>query len=280
MTRSIRLLPHGTIALLVCLVLISSFGLLGPPLTGQPDRAQPMQMSPVVPPGPRPLVSAAACVDTPLREGARGTTQTDHTIDGQAGVAQVPSGVPGASYGRPAAADVYVLEPSTGEFFQGGWYLGGFPGNSSSNGLPATSTPRAWFGEWTSAGHERLSSPVAVSPGQHTFSVRLGSDGRAYGFVDGVQRWISTQTHFAPYVPGVTGESNNTCTGMNSKWFAQAGSIAATKTLQLHRFGQTYAYWVQHLSINQSSGLFRDGRFGGVSATDCANPTGDCQYRT
>jgi hypothetical protein len=176
---------------------------------------------------------------------------------------------------------VYVIEPTTKEFFQGGWYVGGFPANSASNGLPATSTPRAFFGEWINSSVERLSSPVGLNPGaQYTFSVRLGPDGRAYGFVNGVQRWISTQTHFAPYMPGVTGESNNTCTGMNSRWFAQAATIADTKTLQLHRFGGSYSYWVQHVTVDNSSGRFLDGRFGGVSATDCANPTGSCQYRT
>jgi hypothetical protein len=233
------------------------------------------RMSPVAS-GPVPDVAPDVCVGAMLRTGSKGTTQVDRSIDGQTGVAQVPTTVPGAAFGRPAAGDVYVIDPATGEFFQGGWYVGGFAANNSSTGLPSTATPRAFFGEWTSAGHERLSSPIAVSPGQHAFSVRLAPDGRAFGFVDGVLRWTSSQTHWNPYVPGVTGESNNTCTSMNSRWFAQSSSVAGTHSLQLHRFGGAYAYWVEHLTVDNSGGRFVDGRFGGQGATDCANPTGSC----
>lgn len=153
------------------------------------------------------------------RAGAKERPQmsSSSVIDGVRGTIKVPVSLSNREPGRGSAADVYMITSGDGEsddtFAQAGWLWDEAVDSSAP-------WPRAFFGENNSStlqtGDERLSAPVSVTPGStYTFELRwVPSSRKFYGFVNGVQRWISTYTHPRADIPAINGEVNFACVQM------------------------------------------------------------------
>ncbi len=179
-----------------------------------------------------------------------------------------PSGaITGLTSSRgPSAADVYLRNGS--DFVQLGWRVG------TSTGLPYTTTPRVFFGEYYygQPNNEVLHDGASLAWGSsHGFEIRFGSTSGSYNFyVDGAYVGTTARSHFSTAVPAFNGEVNFACVRMEAK-AAQTG--APTRALQYLTFGSSGSVWsyFSDLRVVQPSG---NGMFFSTGAGDIATDYG------
>jgi hypothetical protein len=215
--------------------------------------------------------TGGGCTDMRIRANAESNDVFNSNLNGLRGKVQVPSAVTGMATGRASAADLY-MSFDDGEFVQGGWYMGGPISN-----LPQTSSPRTFFGESVplseSANGEILATPVPVSAGEHEFQLRRSSTGYWYGFIDGVQRWISKYPHWESAKAGAVGETNNTCIQMRSRWYTSGSTATARRTLETrHADNGLWYNWLEHWSYETACAV-ENALDSGVAGTSVGSST-------
>lgn len=141
-----------------------------------------------------------------------------------------------------AASDVY-LNGDRNAFVQLG-IVQGHVGLGECNTQPVYfATPHYFAGERIStATCETLYDLGPATTGvRTTFSLRRNeTTWRYYGFVDGVQRWVSAGSFRALY-PGVTAEANDTCT--DTYHDAQDPRDALHRSLKVYTAATGYRFW-------------------------------------
>lgn len=161
------------------------------------------------------------------------------TAKGVKSVIQLPASgiITGVAPGRgPSAADVYLI--SGADFVQAGWYVG-----DTSTGLPYTTTPRFWVGEYYPGqpGNEILRAGPALSWGSvHTVTISFASAAGVYEFyLDGVYKFKTLRVHFNQAQAAFNGEIAYACVRMD----ARAQRTPAAPTLQYATFGTGGTSW-------------------------------------
>lgn len=144
--------------------------------------------------------------------------------------------ITGVSSSRgPSAGDVYLINGS--DFVQAGWYVG-----STGTGLPYTTTPRFWVGEYYpgKAGNEVLRAGQALSWGaSYTVTISFSSTSGYYNFyLNGAYKFGTLRGHFAQGNASFNGEIDYACVRM----YAQATN-GSSPTLQYLTFGSTGSVW-------------------------------------
>lgn len=117
----------------------------------------------------------------------------------------------GYGVGMPATGDIGLVNYSSGEFVQYGWYVG------SATGLPYTSTPRVFFGESVSGGGEVLTAgPNLFWRTSYTFRILKTTAGGYRMSLGGVYQLSNSYTHGSLPTPQMTGETDFLCTRMDA----------------------------------------------------------------
>lgn len=132
---------------------------------------------------------------------------------GVTGQLQTPgSTLPGIASG-PSAADLSVINYSTGEFLQYGWYEG------AADGLPYSTVPRVFFGESTvtnASGEVLIPGPTLLPGSSHQFQILKTVTGGYHMYLDGAYALSNTFVKGPLPTPQMTGETNVLCTEMRA----------------------------------------------------------------
>lgn len=114
------------------------------------------------------------------------------------------------------------------------------------------------------------------------FSMRRNSTtGRMYGFINGVQRWVSHTTYTTNLSAAVNGETNDTCSEM---YLYAAGTGSNGRSLQVHTPAGGYQYWQQQrgpiVTVNGNPNRYRAYRpYGTPTAAAMGVHTPDASCR-
>lgn len=164
----------------------------------------------------------------------------------------------------PSAADVYMISGS--DYVQAGWYVG-----STGTGLPYTTTPRFWVGEYYPGkpGNEVLRAGGTLSWGSaHTVRITFSATkGQFQFYLDGIYKFDTlTNNHFSTASPSFDGEIDYACIRM------EARAINGTAhSLQYATFGSTGVVWhwfVDQRGAQTANGVTIVSASGGTTATD------------
>lgn len=215
-------------------------------------------------------------LDNHVVAGAEGATPDSNSgIDGVRGTIVVPNWTSTNLRGQhDTVADVILnIDDSAGHFFQLGWYI-----STGGNGLVATSTPKAFFGEGIAGMYgieETLTTlQVPLTAGPHTFEIVQLRDSdprfnrKFQAKIDNSVVWLSTMTTTLEGTPSVVGETNWECADM----YMSASSPSGTGGLYGHHHTRGWSLWQQHFdrkhyAAELNPACWAAGRYQNISAT-------------
>jgi hypothetical protein len=196
------------------------------------------------------LPTATTCPYGLIRAGSYDGSTYDYDVNGEQGNFYAAYSLRNISIAA-SISDIYIIDQA-GDFFQFGWYEG------SATGLPYTSTPRVFIGEFHagSTNNEVLArNENAGDPSNYE---------RYFAYVDGALVKESLYSHDTGRI-GSTGEVDFNCIGMLNDW---AQTSTPYPTLQYHRIstGSWYA-WAQQYDSTNDPNCYAASRVGGASGT-------------
>jgi hypothetical protein len=166
-------------------------------------------------------------------------------VDGVAGRLHVAKVRVATSF---SAQDVFVFDVHRNEaqigVIQGEVGFGTLNCHSFIDGKFLT-TPHFFAGEAPGNGECEALADLGPAPLNRdvVFSLRRNNvTGRMYGFINGVQRWVSNTAFTVNQSAGVNGETNDSCSEMH---LYAAGTGTDHRSLQVHTPAGGFQYWLE-----------------------------------
>lgn len=159
--------------------------------------------------------------------------------------------ITGISTSQPSAGDIFLTNAGL-DFVQVGWYLG------SASGLPYTTTPRYFSGEYdpTTGGEVLLVGPTISFSTYHTFVIKSNGGAGDYAFyMDSVLRNVTTRNHAYLGHAAFNGEVDNTCVRMGARSYRPSPPLATLQYMTTSSGVTTQHYFTDHY-YQSSDGIF------------------------